>query len=188
MANEEKDKKSDPAPMSDLPKAKYHSVLNDINKQLGGQELTITADVAGHTFFMSTLTADEEMWADGIMQVNSPAQAVSSFRMSRLAAAIKQIDGVSVPDLFQFPDEMNEERKREYRSSKYSKRTWEMGQVYMWLGELPMAVIDDLAQKYQEISKKRKESLDQIKNSSARTSGGKSKATSSPVRESSPVA
>jgi hypothetical protein len=48
-----------------------------------------------------------------------------------------------------------------------------------------MAIIDDLATEFPKISRQRKESLDKLKNSSTRTSGGASKDTSSPEKGSS---
>ena len=71
--------------------------------------------------------------------------------------------------------------------SRYGKRTWEMNQLYIWLGELPMGIIDQLGIEYQAISRQRRESLDNLKNSSAGIPGGTSKDMSSPEKESSPV-
>lgn len=180
MASDERNDKGD-----SIPLAKRHSILQDITKQMTGFELDTTVEVSGHRYYMTTLNSEEEMWADGIMQINSPAQAVSSFRLSRLAASIKKIDDVPVSDMFDFPEKMDEDTKTQYSSSNYGRRTWQMGQLYLWLSELPMPIVDEIAEGYQKISKKRKESLGELKNSFARTSGGESKDSSSPVKESS---
>lgn len=186
MANEEKKKEEqDGLVLTQIPIAKRHSLLLDIQKQINGHELDVTAEVAGHKFYMTTINSDEEMWSDGLMQTDSTPQAVSSFRKSRLAAAIKAIDDVKIEDMFEFPEDMDEALKRQFDASRYGRRTWQMQQLYVWLGELPMAVIDDLASEYQKISRKRKESLDELKNSSTGISGGASKDTSSPEKESS---
>lgn len=183
MANEEKKEKQDLPVLTTIPIAKRHTLLLDIQKQINGHELDTTAEVAGHKFYMTTINSDEEMWSDGLMQTDSTPQAVSSFRKSRLACAIKAIDDVKVEDMFDYPDDLSEAVRQQFESSKYGKRTWEMQQLYVWLGELPMSVIDDLAIEYQKISRKRKETLDELKNSSTRTSGGTSKDMSSPEKE-----
>lgn len=184
MANEKKEEK-DEVVLTSIPIAKRHSLLLDIQKQLGGHELSTTTEVAGHKYTMTTINSDEEMWADGLMQTDSTPQAVSSFRKSRLASAIKTIDNVKVEEMFEFPDGMNEDLKRDFSASRYGKRTWQMNQLYVWLGELPMAVIDALAIEYQKISRKRKDSLDELKNSLTGIPGGESKDLSSPEKESS---
>jgi len=184
MANEEK-KDDQNLPVITIPQAKRHATLLDIQKQLRGHEMSKTVEVAGHKFFMTTINSDEEMWADGFMQTDSTPQAVSSFRKSRLAAAIKAIGDIKVEDMFAYPDDMTEAVKAQYEASWYGKRTWQMNQLYVWLGELPMPVIDELAIEYQALSRSRKESLDNLKKSSTKTSGGESKDTSSPEKESS---
>jgi len=185
MANEEKKEKDEGIVLTSLPIAKRHAALLDIQKQLAGHELEATAEVAGHKFHMTTINSDEEMWADGFMQTDSTPQAISSYRKSRLAAAIKSIDGVPVEELFDFPDGMDEDTKKQFTMSRYGQRTWQMNQLYVWLGELGMPVIDDLAAEYQKISRQRKESIDGLKNSSTGIPGGESKDTSSPEKESS---
>jgi hypothetical protein len=137
---------------------------------------------------MSTLTQDEELWADGIMQINSSAQAVTTYRISRVAASIKSIDGVSARELFEYPDDMDQAEKKEFEASKYGKRTWEMSQLLIWLGDQPTPLVDHLAEFFSSLNKRRNSSLDELKNSSSETLGGKSEATSSPEKEVSPAA
>jgi len=186
MATEEK--KDNYQPVIKLPIAKRHAVLQDISKQLAGHQLTETCEYAGHKFLMSTLTQDEELWADGIMQVNSSAQAVTTYRLSRVAASIKAIDGHEVSKLFDYPEDMDEADKKEYEASKYGKRTWEMSQTLIWLGDQPTPLVDYLAEFYSSLNKRRTTSLDELKKSSSETHGGSSKATSSPEKGVSPAA
>jgi len=185
MANEEKKKEKDVTVLTSIPIAKRHALLQDIQKQLNGHELDATVEVAGFKFYMTTIDSDEEMWADGLMQTDSTPQAISSYRKGRVAAAVKSINEVPVEEMFGFPDDMDEDVRKQFEISRYGRRTWQMNQLYVWLGELPMAVVDALAVEYQNISRQRKESLDKIKNSSTMTSGGTSKDMSSPEKESS---
>ncbi|MCK5612106.1 hypothetical protein KAR91_60100 [Candidatus Pacearchaeota archaeon] len=186
MANE-KEKDSDFQPIIKLPIAKRHSVLQDITKQLAGHQLEEICDYGDYKFLMSTLIQDEELWADGIMQVNSSAQAVTTYRLSRVAASIKAINGNKIEGLFEFPDNMNKVDQQEFEASKYGKRTWEMSQMLIWLGDQPTPLIDHLAGFFSDLNKRRNKSLDKLKNSSSEIPGGKSKATSSPEKELSPA-
>ncbi len=184
MATEEK-KDDTPSLIDSLPKAKRHAVLQDITKQLKGHEVSEVFTVGGKDYLMTTIDADEELWCDGITQITSPAQALSSYRISRVCASIKSIDEVSVKELFDFPDDMSAALKKEYSVTHYGSRTWEMSQLMIWLGELPNHLVVELANHYTELNKRRKDSWDALKNSSAKTLGGKSKATSSPEKGSS---
>ena len=186
MANE-KDK-DEFQPIVKLPIAKRHLVLQDITKQLAGHQIEDICEYGDHKFLMSTLTQDEELWADGIMQVNSSAQAVTTYRLSRTAASIKAIDGNKAEDLFDYPDSMDKADKQEFEASKYGKRTWEMSQMLIWLGDQPTPLVDHLAEFYSSLNKRRNKSLDKLKNSSSETPGGKSKATYSPEKDVSPAA
>lgn len=182
MATKEEDKKRD---VTLVPIARRHTLLNDITSLLKGHELSVEAEVIGHKFLLTTLSSDEEMWSDGLMQNNSTAQTISSYRKARLAASIKSIDNVPVSEMFELTEEFNKEEKILYSDPQYGKRAWQMSQLYIWLGELPMNVIDELAIKYQEMNKTRREAIEGIGNLSKRTPGGESKDMSSPEKESS---
>ena len=186
MATEEDSDKTKSTDIG-LEVAKRHSVLDDITKQVGGSELTTVCEIGNHSYLLTTITADEELWADGIFQINTLAQASTSFNLTRVAASIKQINGIPVSELFDFPDDMSSERRKELTGSEYSRRAWEMGQLYLWLGDLPLPYVEEISTEYKKLIKRQKDSLSELKNSSARTSGGKSKDLSSPAKEFSPV-
>ena len=184
MAENDKTKENE---VVEIPVAKRHKLLQDIDTQIGGMEISDTFRVADHTYHMSTLTSDEEVWADAYCNMSSEISAFSSMRTPRLAASIKAIDGVSVDELFTFPDDMAEADRKYHSGSQYRKRYWTMNQMMLWLGDRSSKLTKELWSNYSKLVERRDASWDELKKSSAGTPGGKSKATSSQEKESSPA-
>jgi hypothetical protein len=181
MAEEEKDS------VVQVPIAKRHKLLLDIQSQLNSKEADDIFEVDGHKYFMTTLTADEEVWADGYCNMNSQISAYSSMRIPRLSASIKQIDGEKVEALFDFSDDTDKAEKEFHSSSQIRKRFWIMNQMMLMLGDMPGKFIVELWTKYSELTERRDKGWDELKKSLARTPGGKSKDTSLPEKGSSQV-
>lgn len=156
-----------------IPVAKRHKILDDITAQITGTEKSGVMELIGHKFFMTTINADEEVWADSHTNTSSPMAVLTSIKAPKLAAAIKSIDGVKIDDMFEFSDESSQEDKNYHMQSQYRKRYWEMTQLLLWLCDRPDNVINDLYKFYLDLSKQRDESWDELKKSSARTPGGK---------------
>ena len=167
--------------------AKRHQILQDITTQIKGTEVSDICDIAGHKYLMTTITADEEVWADGYTSANSPMAAVTSMKMPVLAASIKSIDGVVVSDLFTFPDSMPEAEQQFNSQDAWHKRYWLMTQLLLWLGDKPDMLISELWKFYIKLRERRENSWDELKKSLARIPGGESKASSSPEKGSSPA-
>ena len=187
----DKDKATETAVVK-IPTSKKHQVLLDINHQLQGLEIEEVIEVAGRKFGISTLTADEEIWADSYTNLSSPVSATSSMKLARLSASIRMVDGVPVSDLFDFSDEVEESDKKYHSESKYRRRYWEMSQMMLWFGELPNKYITEIWQGYIKLIERRDAVWDTIKKDSAgtkkeETSGGESSPSSSHEKESSSV-
>ncbi len=164
-----------------------NQLLRDIQSQLQDKEANETVEVDGHKYYMTTLNADEESWADTHSDFASEVSAYTSLRRPRLSAAIKKIDGKNVEDLFEYGDGMEDTEKELYKESKYRKRKWIMTQMMLVLGETPNKFVVELWEHYTELIKRRDKGWDELKKSSARTHGGESKDTSSQEKESSSV-
>ena len=163
--------------------AKRHQVLQDIAVQTKGIELTDVCTIAGHKYLISTLTTDEEIWADGYVNVSNAMSAFTSAKPPVLAASIRAIDDIGISDLFEFS---GDEKIREFHTqSIWHKRYWQMSQLLLWLGDRPSSLLDELWKEYKKLEKRRDESWDALKKSCARIPGGGSKVSSSPERESS---
>jgi hypothetical protein len=170
-----------------IPPAKRNELLMNLSEQLSGMKVNTTAEIVGHKYYMETLTADESVWADSHTNMNSEVSFVSSQKAPRIAAAIKRIDGKPVEELFEFPEDMDEELKKYHTSTQYRKRYWVMAQIFTWLSEQADPFIDALWTEYAAMADKRNKNWDDLKKSCARTPGGESEATSSPEKESSQV-
>lgn len=120
--------------MSDY-KAKRNPVLENLRKDLAKGYLDETVEIAGHKYKLTTLTEDEETWADTYTRTNSPASMFSSRRAPRLAASIKELDGVATADLFLIPDDMPKSIQDRLRDNPIDKRYWIRDQMLMFLLE-----------------------------------------------------
>jgi len=178
--------KKDPDVIKTSP-AKRHKLLADIASQLKDKESSDVFEIDNHKYLISTLTADEEVWADTYCNMASSVSAYTSIKVPRLSAAVKQIDGIDVDKLFEFPDDMDEANKKFHTSSQYRRRYWVMNQMMLMLGDLPNKFVNDLWSKYQELVDRRDKVWSELKNSSTRIPGGESKDTSLPEKGSSQV-
>ena len=186
MAKKKKEKEE--TVVKEIHVAKRHQVLQDISEQVRGIEVKDSFEVLGHDFYMTTLDADEEVWADGYMNVQSHVSAYTSLRVPKLAASIKRIDGIHVEELFDFSEDSTKEDISYHNETQYRRRYWTMNQLLVCLGERPNDMITELWSKYTELTKRKSEAWDELKNSSAGTPGGESKASSSPEKASSQAA
>jgi len=186
MADNEK-KEENKLVFAKLAIATRHKVLGDIEVQTRGTEITDVFEVAGHRYLMSTLTADEETWADGYTNASNPVVILSSMKLPILAASIRSIDDIHVDRLFEFPENKVEFDKQFHSQDQYHKRYWQMSQMLLWLGPRSPILISDLWRFYVSLIERRDKSWDNLKKSFARIPGGESKVTSLPERESSPA-
>ena len=167
--------------------ATRHKVLADIETQTRGTEISDVIEVAGHKYLMSTLTADEEIWADSYTNASNPVVIITSMKIPILSASIKAIDDVKIEELFEFPKDIVEFDKQFHSQSQFHKRYWLMSQMMLWLGPRPPSMISELWKFYVGLVERRDKSWDELKKSFARIPGGESKASSLPERESSPA-
>lgn len=116
-------------------KAKRHSVLENLRKDLALGVLETEITIKGYKFKVSTLNEDEETWADTYIRTSSPASMFTSRRAPRLAAAIRSINDVPVEDLFSYPEDMPKNVKDTLNENPINKRFWVRDQVLMFLVE-----------------------------------------------------
>lgn len=164
MADKDGEDKSQKTSTVKIPVAKKHKLLTDITAQLNGLEISEICEVNGHKYVMSTLTTDEEVWADSYCNLSSEVSAFSSMKAPRLAAAIKQIDGIAVEGLFEFSDDMPEEDKKFHNATPFRKRYWVMTQMLLMFSNMPAKFIQELWKFYSELVTRRDKGWDEIKN------------------------
>jgi hypothetical protein len=120
--------------MSDF-KAKRSKILDDLKQELSKGFIQKEFTIGTHKFLMRTLTEDDEVWADSFVRTTSSVSIISSRRSPRLAASIKAIDGVSVNELFLYPDDMPAETRKNLDDNPVQKRYWLYSQVLYFLSD-----------------------------------------------------
>lgn len=147
-------------------KAKRHSVLENLRKDLARGSLSSEVTIKGFKFKVATLNEDEETWADSYMRTNSPASMYTSRRAPRLAAAIRALNDVPVDELFTFPDDMPKGTKDRLLENPIDKRFWIRDQVLMFLlEEGNRGFITELYAELSKLDEQRDEAVKEIPNS-----------------------
>jgi hypothetical protein len=152
--------------MSDDNKAKRHALLKTLSSELSKGFIEDVVKVDGHSFKLTTLNEDEESWADGFIQAPNPASIYSSRKAPRLAAAIKSIDGLTIAELFTYPDDMEKAYRSRLDENPIAKQIWLRSQLLEFLsaeGNRPW--INKLYTALSALDDKREEATKEIKNS-----------------------
>ena len=90
---------------------------------------------------------------------------MSSRSAPSLSVSIKAIkspnskESLTLDKLFTYPDELSDDTKKYLDTHEIEKRYWLYGQLMKWLAEKPAAVVEKLYSKYEELIKRRDESL-----------------------------
>lgn len=144
-------------------KAKRHNVLDNLKKELLRGFVSKTFDVDGHKYELSTLNEDEETWADSLVRPVNMMSTVTSRKAPRLAAALRSIDGVTVEQLFQYPDDMPRDIKNALDDNPIQRKFWVRDQVLYFLAEdAPRQYVTTLFEKLNELEKERDEVLKNV--------------------------
>jgi hypothetical protein len=148
--------------MADL-KAKRSSKLQLLKQELSRGFIEKDFEIAGHTFKLSTLSEDDETWADTYLRISTPAAMISSRKAPRLASAIRAIDGEPREVLFQFPDDMSPEMKKALSENAVQLRYWYNDQMlYFLLEDSNRPFINLLWEKYESLEKDREEAFKEL--------------------------
>ena len=116
--------------------AKRHSILQDLSAQLRSKAITSDVQVLGKTFKLKgPLSEDEEVWAESRTRAESIAAYNTSNNDARLAASLVSIDGVTVDQLFTYPDSMSKEIRDNLDANSARKRYWLMDQILAFIAE-----------------------------------------------------
>jgi hypothetical protein len=166
-----------------MPKAKRHDVLDALAAELRGCNTTKEFEIAGHKYGLRTLTPREEGLADGYVTGANFYQTGRNRRGPYVAAALDSIDGVSIKELFQRPDDEEETMEALLDSDVDFEDNWRIGEVLRWLvANVPPAVLSELWQCYQELERQRNEALEGIGPLSTRDLTGESSLMSALVK------
>ena len=151
---------------------KRHQIIDDISKQMSGLQLSDTFPIAGRKYLMSTLTLEEEQWVDSYIAMYGRQFGLEYSALRPLAvisAALKEIDGVPVDQLFEFPKEITDDLKQ-WTVNGQTMRSWYMNQVAYWLSDkrqgagISAQLVRALVEAYGSLLERREKSWAEIKN------------------------
>lgn len=158
------------------PHAVFQKFLHEVRKGFMQKEVTIQ----GTTFVLVTPNEDDVIWADGFIRPTTPLSYASSRRAPRLAASIRQIDGVKLADMFQPPENTKPEDLERLKDPD-AKRYWLQSQLMLFLVEdVPPPVLEKLYEAYQALLDDREKALAMVAhnpNSLTRTPGSAAEPT-----------
>jgi hypothetical protein len=152
--------------MSNDYRAKRHTVLDNLKKDLSKGFIEQEVAVLNTKFKLRSLNEDAESWADGFVRSSSPLAMVNSRKAPRLAVAIQTVDGVSLDQLFMYPDDMPEKAKQALDENPIAKRYWLWEQMLYFLSEdAGRPFVNELYDALARMDESRDQSLEKIPNS-----------------------
>lgn len=147
-------------------KAKMHSVLETLKRDLSKGYLEKEITVRGCKFKLHTLNEDEETWADGYTRTSTALAMITSSKAPKLAASIAAVNDVPVAELFSYPDDMPKEVKRGFDDNPIQKKYWVREQMLYFLCEdANRLFINELYKAMSELEEEREKAAEQVPNS-----------------------
>lgn len=144
-------------------RAKRHSVLDTLKKDLGRGFLDKEVTIRGTKFKLHTLNEDEETWADSYTRSSSPIAMLNSRKAPRLAASIRALNDVPIGELFSYPDDMPQEAKKGLEENPVQKKFWIREQMLYFLAEdAGRPFIIELYEALSQLEEERNEALKEI--------------------------
>lgn len=146
-------------------KAKRHSILDSLKQELvkGYREVEVT--VLNKKFKLRTLNEDEEVWVDGHVRALTPMAMISSRKAPKLAAAIREIDGMPVDRLFDYPDTMDKAKREEFDKNEILRRWWVRDQMLLFLAEDGVRpFVNELVEALEKLEDERNEAIKEVPN------------------------
>ncbi len=147
----------------DNVRAKRHSVLETLRKDLAKGFISKEVLLGDYTFVLHTLNEDDEIYCDQYVRTISPLSLATSRKTPRLAASIRSINNIATGDLFGYPDDMPLEVRNEIDKDPIRKKYWTYDQMQVFLAEdCVRPFINRLYEEYEELEKKRDEAIGEL--------------------------
>lgn len=118
-------------------KAKRHQILRDMAAEMNGRHIQKDVVVEKWTFTVRTIKPVESDWvmAKAENSYGDPAKLMMFQVRPLIAASLVAINGVSVEQLFELPDEMSAAVKEALLRDDRALRSWRRDQVLEFIGE-----------------------------------------------------
>lgn len=156
-------------------RANRSSKIKDLGDLLKGQHLTADVEVAGITWTLRTLSPRDMFEADALVSEVSQVQAARSLNRARVSFAISLIDGQPLSAHFKVPDAGLSEDDKKMLEDPDNLRIWTHTELYRFLMEDGQdELFTVLLEAYQNLLKRKTESIGAIPGFSKRTTSGAS--------------
>lgn len=157
--------------MTNQLKAKRHKLLDSLSQELRGLRASAVFEVFGHKYRLALLSPREEDWVNEKAGVaKSIFEFAAKVSKPRISAALMEIDGLSVAELFRLPEDMARETRELIEGNELLLGEWRREQILAFVNDdLDSQVISQLDRNYGELEQKRNVALKEIPNLSERT-------------------
>lgn len=160
-------------------KSKLSVLLQDLRADLLRGRIEDVFEFAGRKFRMHTLSDGESVWRDMYVSTASNVALLSSMKGATVAAAISHVDDVPVQELFSLPEDP---KLVDYlKNSSDDLRNYYRERMHEFMLEFGDAIINEFHAFYRGLDERRREVIEQLKNSSKGTRTSESSSTSSPA-------
>ena len=159
-------------------RANRSNKIKDLGELLKGQHLSSEVEVAGVTWTLRTLSPRDMFEADALVSEVSQVQAARSMNRARLSFAISLIDGQPLSAHFKVPETGLSEDEKKMLENPDNLRIWTHTELYRFLMEDGQdELFSVLLAAYQDLLKRKTESIAAIPGFSKRTTSGASSPT-----------
>lgn len=145
-------------------RAKRHSVITTLSRELRGLRTSRVFEVYGHSYTLELLAPKDEDWVaeKSASQGNNVFEFASKQGKPRIACALTAIDGVSVAELFQLPEEpqMSREVSNFLRANPARLGLWLRDEVHAFIcNDMDSEVLAQLERCYSQMDAEKTEAL-----------------------------
>lgn len=158
-------------------RAARSEVIRDLGAMLQGQHIKASVEVAGVTWELRTLSPRDMFEADALIAEASQTQAVRSLNRARVSFAVSAINGRPLTEHFLIPSGISEE-DRKLLEDPDNRRIWTHTELYRFLmedGQDELFAV--LLRTYEDLLKRKSESIAAIPGFSKGTTSGASSPT-----------
>ena len=145
-------------------KAKRHQALQDLSKELRGFRISETFSIFGHTYKLGVLAPGDEDWVhEQAGRSNNVVEYAALMQKPRLAAALLEIDGIPVTQLFSLPDDLDKGVREAIEADQKQLTAWRRGEVLDFMrDDMDLAVISQLDSSLTQLEARKQEAISQV--------------------------
>jgi hypothetical protein len=149
-----------------------HPLLDKIELELSGVNVTHPVEIGGHKYGMATLDGGEESLARSLVTVTDDTpmwHALTDTTVPTLAVALRSIDDTPIEAIFKLADNASDDDRV---SATSDEKRWRCKQVMGWIAGRPNTFVKAMMTGYAQIQQDSQKALGDLKDLSKRTPSG----------------